>query len=169
MQTSLLLLLLDQFHLSICFDIVLIFLVLGLSSIDPSEKYECAAIRKSRTECGCTCASGLCDPQSCECALNGIPCQVDRESFPCACLSPGHCSNPEGRVEFNPVRVRTHYLHTRMRIDEEEREETTATPVPVKRFCPIEVPLYSDLVSNAICFSHKSEVVCFNDVLNDMK
>ncbi|KAH9283960.1 Cysteine/serine-rich nuclear protein 2 [Echinococcus granulosus] len=113
----------------------------GLHKIDPAEKHECEAIRKSRSKCGCTCPTGMCDPRTCECALNGIPCQVDRARFPCACLSPSHCSNPEGRIEFNPVRVRTHYLHTRMRLESEEREAATATnaSVPTKRSRLLEV------------------------------
>uniref|UniRef100_A0A0M3J958 CSRNP_N domain-containing protein n=1 Tax=Anisakis simplex TaxID=6269 RepID=A0A0M3J958_ANISI len=41
--------------------------------------------------------------------------KVDRPSFPCPCSS-ASCSNPEGRVEFNAVRVRAHYLETMMRI-----------------------------------------------------
>ncbi|VDO04281.1 unnamed protein product [Rodentolepis nana] len=104
----------------------------GLTKIDSSEKQECEEIRKSRTECGCTCVGGVCDPYSCECALNGIPCQVDRASFPCVCLSPRHCANPEGRVEFNPMRVRTHYLHTRLRLESEERADN-AFPSGAKR------------------------------------
>eukprot|EP00108_Taenia_solium_P002934 TsM_001169400 transcript=TsM_001169400 gene=TsM_001169400 len=116
----------------------------GLQKIDPVEKHECEAIRKSRSECGCTCVTGICDPRTCECALNGIPCQVDRARFPCVCLSPSHCSNPEGRIEFNPIRVRTHYLHTRMRLESEEREAASATDssIPTKRsrFLEISIP-----------------------------
>nr|CDS31428.1 cysteine:serine rich nuclear protein 3 [Hymenolepis microstoma] len=104
----------------------------GLTKIDSSEKQECEEIRKSRTECGCTCVGGVCDPYTCECALNGIPCQVDRASFPCVCLSPRNCANPEGRVEFNPMRVRTHYLHTRLRLESEERADN-ALPSGSKR------------------------------------
>ena len=36
--------------------------------------------------------------------------QVDRLSFPCGCSRDG-CQNPNGRIEFNPARVRSHYLH----------------------------------------------------------
>ncbi|KAL7063802.1 hypothetical protein AAHC03_05529 [Spirometra sp. Aus1] len=96
----------------------------GLEKIDGTEKSECQAIRISRTQCGCTCANGVCDPQSCQCSKNGITCQVDRLNFPCTCVSPHHCRNPAGRIEFNPVRVKTHYLHTRMRLEmERQREE----------------------------------------------
>ena len=41
--------------------------------------------------------------------------QVDRPSFPCAC-TPDSCRNPRGRVEFNALRVRTHYMQTMMRV-----------------------------------------------------
>ncbi|KAM7536937.1 hypothetical protein Aperf_G00000068441 [Anoplocephala perfoliata] len=105
----------------------------GISKIDSSEKQECEVIRKSRTACGCTCIGGLCDPRTCECALNGIPCQVDRTNFPCVCLSPRHCANSQGRVEFNPMRVRTHYLHTRLRLEAEERAASAASALPLTK------------------------------------
>lgn len=41
-------------------------------------------------------------------------------SFPCGCSRDG-CGNVAGRIEFNPVRVRTHYLHTIMKLDLEKR------------------------------------------------
>ncbi|KAG8004582.1 Cysteine/serine-rich nuclear protein 3 [Nibea albiflora] len=48
---------------------------------------------------------------------------VDRMSFPCGCTKEG-CSNTTGRLEFNPVRVRTHFLHTIMKLElEKSREE----------------------------------------------
>lgn len=44
-------------------------------------------------------------------------------SFPCGCTKEG-CSNTTGRLEFNPVRVRTHFLHTIMKLElEKTREE----------------------------------------------
>lgn len=44
-------------------------------------------------------------------------------SFPCGCTKEG-CSNTTGRLEFNPVRVRTHFLHTIMKLElEKGREE----------------------------------------------
>ncbi|CAB1329980.1 unnamed protein product [Coregonus sp. 'balchen'] len=45
--------------------------------------------------------------------------QVDRMSFPCGCSRDG-CRNSAGRIEFNPLRVRTHYLHTIMKLDLEK-------------------------------------------------
>lgn len=48
--------------------------------------------------------------------------QVDRMNFPCSCTRDG-CANENGRVEFNPVRVRTHFMHTLMRLDGEKKKE----------------------------------------------
>uniref|UniRef100_F1KW75 Cysteine/serine-rich nuclear protein 2 n=1 Tax=Ascaris suum TaxID=6253 RepID=F1KW75_ASCSU len=83
--------------------------------VDRSEAPICQSIRASRQHCGCTCADGVCTPEACECAKNGIKCQVDRPSFPCPCMG-ASCGNPEGRVEFNALRVRAHYLETMMRM-----------------------------------------------------
>ena len=62
-----------------------------------------------------------CEPELCSCAQSGIQCQVDRLNFPCGC-SRDACGNPSGRVEFNPVRVRTHFIHTLMRLELENGE-----------------------------------------------
>nr|XP_040233659.2 uncharacterized protein LOC120956342 [Anopheles coluzzii]XP_040233660.2 uncharacterized protein LOC120956342 [Anopheles coluzzii]XP_040233661.2 uncharacterized protein LOC120956342 [Anopheles coluzzii] len=86
----------------------------GVRKIDPSEKDDCREIRTSREVCGCTCR-GFCDPHRCACSLAGIKCQVDRPNFPCGCTHEG-CANTAGRVEFNPGRVRTHFLHTIMKL-----------------------------------------------------
>ncbi|KAI3366033.1 hypothetical protein L3Q82_009863, partial [Scortum barcoo] len=94
----------------------------GVRRIDVEEKHELRALRMSREECGCRCR-GICDPETCACSLAGIKCQVDRMSFPCGCAKEG-CSNTTGRLEFNPVRVRTHFLHTIMKLElEKSREE----------------------------------------------
>ncbi|XP_054914968.1 cysteine/serine-rich nuclear protein 3-like isoform X2 [Poeciliopsis prolifica] len=94
----------------------------GVRRIDVEEKHELRALRMSREECGCRCR-GICDPVTCACSLAGIKCQVDRMSFPCGCTKDG-CSNGAGRLEFNPVRVRTHFLHTIMKLElEKSREE----------------------------------------------
>ncbi|XP_041822374.1 cysteine/serine-rich nuclear protein 3-like [Chelmon rostratus] len=99
----------------------------GVRRIDVEEKHELRALRMSREECGCRCR-GICDPETCACSLAGIKCQVngtvvDRMSFPCGCTKEG-CSNTTGRLEFNPVRVRTHFLHTIMKLElEKSREE----------------------------------------------
>ncbi|XP_055596877.1 uncharacterized protein LOC129746945 [Uranotaenia lowii] len=87
----------------------------GVRQIDSSEKDECRLIRTSREVCGCTCR-GYCDPDTCACSQAGIKCQVDRPNFPCGCTQDG-CANVMGRVEFNPARVRTHFIHTIMRLN----------------------------------------------------
>ncbi|KAJ8409198.1 hypothetical protein AAFF_G00242190 [Aldrovandia affinis] len=93
----------------------------GIARIDAREKAELRAIRLSREECGCECRV-YCDPRRCGCSQAGIKCQVDRMSFPCGCTRDG-CGNGAGRVEFNPLRVRTHYLHTIMKLDLEKRRQ----------------------------------------------
>ncbi|XP_060931051.1 cysteine/serine-rich nuclear protein 2 [Limanda limanda] len=90
----------------------------GIARIDAREKTELRAIRLSREECGCDCRL-YCDPRNCTCSQAGIKCQVDRMSFPCGCSRDG-CGNAAGRIEFNPLRVRTHYLHTLMKLDLEK-------------------------------------------------
>lgn len=96
----------------------------GVRKIDTSEKDECRQLRTSREVCGCTCR-GYCDPDTCECSQAGIKCQVDRlkpNEFPCGCTRDG-CANVNGRVEFNPARVKTHFIHTIMRLELEKRQE----------------------------------------------
>ncbi|KAJ8265518.1 hypothetical protein COCON_G00146170 [Conger conger] len=93
----------------------------GIGRIDAREKAELRSIRLSREDCGCDCRV-YCDPRHCSCSLAGIKCQVDRMSFPCGCTRDG-CGNAVGRVEFNPLRVRTHYLHTVMKLDLEKRRQ----------------------------------------------
>uniref|UniRef100_A0A3B3B9B0 Cysteine and serine rich nuclear protein 3 n=2 Tax=Oryzias melastigma TaxID=30732 RepID=A0A3B3B9B0_ORYME len=99
----------------------------GVKKIDVEEKHELRAIRVSREDCGCECRV-FCDPETCACSIAGIKCQVDRMSFPCGCTKEG-CSNTAGRVEFNPIRVRTHFLHTIMKLElEQNREQQQTTP-----------------------------------------
>ncbi|XP_076600297.1 cysteine/serine-rich nuclear protein 2-like [Chaetodon auriga] len=89
--------------------------VAGVKRIDREEKKQLHALRLSREACGCDCR-GFCEPETCACSLAGIKCQVDRFNFPCGCSKDG-CGNTEGRVEFNPRRVQTHYIHTAMRLE----------------------------------------------------
>ncbi|KAL5279876.1 CSRNP3 family protein [Megaselia abdita] len=98
----------------------------GVRKIDPTEKKECRDIRTSREYCGCNCR-GFCDPDTCMCSRFGIKCQVDRPSFPCKCTH-DTCQNPQGRVEFNPERVRRHYIHTMMRLSLESTVGTRHNP-----------------------------------------
>ncbi|NXX41368.1 CSRN2 protein, partial [Tricholaema leucomelas] len=100
----------------------------GVQRIDAEEKQELRAIRLSREECGCHCRL-YCDPQACACSQAGIKCQVDRMSFPCGCSRDG-CGNMAGRIEFNPLRVRTHYLHTIMKLELESKRQGGRTPGP---------------------------------------
>lgn len=96
----------------------------GVRKIDTAEKDECRQLRTSREVCGCTCR-GYCDPDTCECSQAGIKCQVDRlkpHEFPCGCTRDG-CANVNGRIEFNPARVKTHFIHTIMRLELEKRQE----------------------------------------------
>lgn len=92
----------------------------GVRKIDALEKEECRDIRASREFCGCAC-KGRCLPETCSCSIAGISCQVDRLSFPCGCTQEG-CGNTSGRTEFNPVRVRAHFLHTLMRLEFEKQQ-----------------------------------------------
>lgn len=50
-----------------------------------------------------------------------LPEQVDRHNFPCGCSREG-CGNSYGRIEFNPIRVRTHFISTLMRLELEKRQ-----------------------------------------------
>ncbi|CRK86430.1 CLUMA_CG000167, isoform A [Clunio marinus] len=96
----------------------------GVRKIDTSEKDECRMLRTSREVCGCTCRD-YCDPDTCECSQAGIKCQVDRlkpHAFPCGCTRDA-CANVNGRIEFNPARVKTHFIHTIMRLELEKRHE----------------------------------------------
>lgn len=93
----------------------------GVRKIDAAEKIECRDIRNSREVCGCACVE-FCDPETCACSQAGIKCQVDRAMFPCGCTRDA-CLNTVGRVEFNPTRVRTHFIHTIMRLEMENRQQ----------------------------------------------
>uniref|UniRef100_A0A8C5Q368 Cysteine and serine rich nuclear protein 1 n=1 Tax=Leptobrachium leishanense TaxID=445787 RepID=A0A8C5Q368_9ANUR len=95
----------------------------GVKKIDKSEKYELNEIRNSRKQCGCDCQD-YCDPETCACHLAGIKCQRDHSTFPCGCKRDG-CGNRNGRVEFNSSRVQTHFLHTVMKLELEEKSQSS--------------------------------------------
>lgn len=101
----------------------------GVRKIEAVEKDECRDIRTSREFCGCGC-KGYCDPETCSCSQAGIKCQVDRLNFPCGCTRDG-CGNTTGRIEFNPVRVRTHFIHTLMRLGLEKKSEENISKTDV--------------------------------------
>lgn len=90
----------------------------GVRKIDRTEKLELKKIRLSRESCGCDCA-GYCDPETCQCSIAGIKCQVDRMSFPCGCTK-DYCKNEFGRIEFNPIKVREHFISTMQRLEWED-------------------------------------------------
>ncbi|KAM6954885.1 cysteine/serine-rich nuclear protein 3 isoform 1-T2 [Lycodopsis pacificus] len=104
----------------------------GVKKIDVEEKHELRAIRMSREDCGCDCRV-FCDPETCACSIAGIKCQVDRMSFPCGCTKEG-CTNSTGRVEFNPIRVRTHFLHTIMKLELEKSREQQQQASPTNGY-----------------------------------
>nr|CAD2195595.1 unnamed protein product [Meloidogyne enterolobii] len=91
--------------------------------IDQNVTSNTYAISKSRNKCGCQCRGGKCLPNKCECARNGIKCQVDYTipesspviGYPCRCTAK-NCKNPEGRTELNVLRIRTHFYQTMMRL-----------------------------------------------------
>ncbi|XP_075683453.1 cysteine/serine-rich nuclear protein 1 [Rhinoderma darwinii] len=93
----------------------------GVKKIDKSEKHELNEIRKSREDCGCDCQD-FCEPETCSCNLAGIKCQRDHSTFPCGCTKDG-CGNQNGRVEFNSSRVQTHFIHTVMKLELEEKRQ----------------------------------------------
>lgn len=93
----------------------------GVRKIESVEKDDCRSIRASREFCGCECKI-YCDPETCTCSLADIKCQVDRLTFPCGCTRDG-CGNRSGRIEFNPIRVRTHFIHTLMRLELEKKQQ----------------------------------------------
>eukprot|EP00092_Neocalanus_flemingeri_P007011 GFUD01007572.1.p1 GENE.GFUD01007572.1~~GFUD01007572.1.p1 ORF type:complete len:625 (+),score=133.90 GFUD01007572.1:154-1875(+) len=89
----------------------------GILNLDRAESEEIRDIQESREHCGCSCR-GECLPDSCECAENGIECQVegpDRPGFPCPC-GPG-CGNPVGRNVFDDIGVSLHFIDTMMNME----------------------------------------------------
>ncbi|UMM11477.1 hypothetical protein L5515_000742 [Caenorhabditis briggsae] len=63
--------------------------------------------RATRTVCGCSCENGVCLPDTCECALSGINCQVDGGNWPthpCTCVV-DTCDNPNGRICYDQEAV----------------------------------------------------------------
>ncbi|XP_037514086.2 cysteine/serine-rich nuclear protein 1 [Rhipicephalus sanguineus] len=90
----------------------------GVRRIDSSETKECRDIRASRERCGCECP-GQCLREACSCSLNGIPCQVEKVPFPCACCEEA-CENPCGRRQYSPDIAHEHYRRTIARLEAEQ-------------------------------------------------
>ncbi|XP_004462267.1 cysteine/serine-rich nuclear protein 1 [Dasypus novemcinctus] len=111
----------------------------GVRRVDREEKRELQALRRFRQDCGCRCDQ-VCDPETCSCSLAGIKCQMDHTAFPCGCCREG-CANPEGRVEFNQVRVQTHLRHTLTRLRLERGAGLVELEVPAPGSPPPALPL----------------------------
>lgn len=63
--------------------------------------------------------------------------QVDRPNFPCGCTNRDGCGNIVGRVEFNSGRVRTHFIHTIMRLELEKKQNNSEEQIyEQQRFIP---------------------------------
>ena len=106
--------------------------------VDSNDRQNNRELRGSREVCGCSCF-GICDPEKCECAVGGIPCQVDRDGFPCGC-QPGRCGNASGRRSFNSARVRHHFFKTMYRLRlQEQGQEPSLTP-PTQPEVPMDEP-----------------------------
>lgn len=136
----------------------------GVRKIEGYEKDECRDIRTSREFCGCAC-KGACNPNNCSCSLAGIKCQVDRLNFPCGCTREG-CCNTTGRVEFNPMRVRTHFINTLMRIGLERKNEESQEAAK-RKWAEVHntnassiSPSQSNLYEKENCHSHQEAVIC---------
>ncbi|RCN41781.1 hypothetical protein ANCCAN_12267 [Ancylostoma caninum] len=94
------------------------------------------SIRQSRILCGCQCERGLCKPETCQCSLDGIGCQVDGpdefgKSHPCSCTA-ATCLNPCGRVEFDPDHVKNHFRITMMRLKHAEQKGMYDSPQRIR-------------------------------------
>ncbi|KAK6034327.1 hypothetical protein COOONC_28163 [Cooperia oncophora] len=94
------------------------------------------SIRKSRLLCGCQCENGICDPETCQCAAEGIVCQVDGidefgSSHPCSCTS-ANCRNPEGRIEFDVSHVKNHCRMTILRTKHAEQTGRYDSPQRIR-------------------------------------
>ncbi|CAH8625433.1 unnamed protein product [Schistosoma margrebowiei] len=97
--------------------------------IDESERLVCSFIRAMRSCVGCNCGpKNSCIPGQCSCADDGIPCQVDRASFPCSCSANG-CHNPNGRNEFSREQVRTHTQHVLARLASDNSVQPVKSPL----------------------------------------
>ncbi|TRZ00218.1 hypothetical protein DNTS_029909 [Danionella cerebrum] len=101
----------------------------GIARIDAREKTELRAIRLSREECGCDCRF-YCDPRHCGCSQAGIKCQ------------------------FNPLRVRTHYLHTIMKLEQRNLLGVGSGEVCVEEADLVSSPSLSPLDSDVEVESH---------------
>ena len=86
----------------------------GVRRILKGEERDCKEIRQSRVTCGCDCGD-VCLPETCECTLNGIDCQVDFDRFPCSCQT-NSCHNGNGRKEYDLSAINKHYSETFVKV-----------------------------------------------------
>ncbi|CAJ0924363.1 unnamed protein product, partial [Mesorhabditis belari] len=92
---------------------------------------ELELLRESRRSAGCSCPNGICLPETCQCALDGIKCQWDgagQDYGPCPCDIGVTCENPEGRVEFNQEKVAAHHMAARQRWKDSQRTGNYSAP-----------------------------------------
>lgn len=68
---------------------------------------------------------------------------MDRLNFPCGCTKDG-CGNTQGRIEFNPRRVQTHYIHTTMRLELERQLQDKAQGQQDRKGLPEDPQVYAD-------------------------
>ncbi|CDX47490.1 Cysteine/serine-rich nuclear protein N-terminal domain-containing protein [Caenorhabditis elegans] len=93
------------------------------------------SLRNTRVECGCSCENGVCLPETCQCAIDGIHCQVDGGEWPtqpCACFAET-CTNPEGRTFYDPEAVHEFRQRTIMNWRASQKTGISGSPV-VKKF-----------------------------------
>ncbi|XP_059609532.1 uncharacterized protein LOC132256940 [Phlebotomus argentipes] len=134
--------------------------------IEPNEKNVCDVIRFSRKLCGCDC-KGYCDPDTCSCSQAEIKCQVDKPDFPCGCTHDG-CANRMGRVEFNSDHVRTHFIHTMMRLDLEQRqlvEQEDRLPEVIAKIPQTQYP--DDLLTTTVAIDEPRIPQYYRDDIGD--
>ncbi|XP_068734358.1 cysteine/serine-rich nuclear protein 1-like [Montipora capricornis] len=86
----------------------------GVRRIVKREERDCNEIRQSRVTCGCDCGD-ICSPETCECTLNGIDCQVDFDRFPCSCQT-NSFHNGNGRKKYDLSAIKKHYSETFVKV-----------------------------------------------------
>uniref|UniRef100_A0A1I7ULC2 CSRNP_N domain-containing protein n=1 Tax=Caenorhabditis tropicalis TaxID=1561998 RepID=A0A1I7ULC2_9PELO len=93
------------------------------------------SLRTMRTVCGCSCENGVCLPETCECAIEEINCQVDGGEYPthpCACFAET-CTNPKGRIFYDPDAVHQFRHRTIMNWQAAQKTGISGSPV-IKKF-----------------------------------
>ncbi|CAI2306967.1 unnamed protein product [Caenorhabditis sp. 36 PRJEB53466] len=92
------------------------------------------SIRRMREECGCSCKGGKCLPETCQCALDGLMCQIDNAEAPhnpCSCYQET-CQNPEGRLFFDAKAVANHRNQVLTNFKISQRTGIIGSPVVTK-------------------------------------